>query len=402
MMTSKLSQLEQVQLLTEFLEQHFEFRLNVLSGKMEVRSLCQDTYKSAIRNSTAFRPLTKREMNSISLAIRNEGLEISNLKTLLDECINSSATPLYDPINEYLEHLPKWDGHDYVNDLFNRIPEISSEHKHFLSIWLRSTVAHWMGMDTIHGNECVATLIGDQGCGKSTWCVRLLPPELRCYYLDHINMSNKFDKEMALTNNLIVNIDELDQVKKSQQSELKHTLSKNKVNGRIIFTNSQEDRRRYASFVATTNNTRPLMDPTGSRRFLCIRIPSGKFIDNDTEINYEQLYAQVLYQLREEKQNYWFTNEEVKRLQELNFDYQHITDIPSMIDYCFRHPEKDEKVIPMSGKEVTEVISRNFNAIDKTLGSAIKIGLQLKKMEFASKRVTSGLQYYLVKRQNVA
>ena len=79
-------------------------------------------------------------------------------------------------------------------------------------------------------------------------------------YLDHLNLSNKFDKEMALTNNLLVNLDELDAIRPSQHSALKQTLSKNKVNGRPIYGASQEDRPRYASFVATTNNPNPLTD----------------------------------------------------------------------------------------------------------------------------------------------
>ena len=78
----------------------------------------------------------------------------------------------------------------------------------FLTIWLFSAVAHWMKMDTMHGNECVPILIGEQGCGKSTFCNRLLPPELREYFFDHINFGNKLDFEMALTNGLMVNLDE--------------------------------------------------------------------------------------------------------------------------------------------------------------------------------------------------
>ena len=33
-----------------------------------------------------------------------------------------------------------------------------SEQLAWLSTWIRSAVAHWLGMDTLHGNECVPVL----------------------------------------------------------------------------------------------------------------------------------------------------------------------------------------------------------------------------------------------------
>ena len=395
----KPSQQEQVELLQEFLHENYEFRQNLLSGKMEVKCL-GNTSNPEQTGSGDFVPLTRNMMNSIALNVRKTGLEITSLKQFLEECIFSDATPVFDPIADYLRALPAWDGHNHVADLCSRIPHLTTEQQYMFSVWMRSAVAHWLGMDTEHGNEVVATFIGSQGCGKSTFCVRLLPKHLRPYYLDHLNMANKFDKEVALTNNLIVNLDELDQIKRGQQAQLKHTLSKNSVNGRVIFSGVQENRRRYASFVATTNNPRPLTDPTGSRRFLCISIPKGKLIDNDTEINYEQLYAQVCHELQVKGMRYWFTNEEVMRLQQMNVDFQQVTDLASMVNQCFRHPEEKELVQPLSSGQVLEKLAEHFPGMTSSAHDAtIKLGLVLKKMEFKSSRSKRGQLYEIVPKE---
>ena len=123
---------------------------------------------------------------------------------------------------------------------------------------------------------------------------------------------------------------------------MKQTLSKSKVNGRPIYGASQEDRARYASFTATTNNPHPLTDATGSRRYICLTIPEGQYIDNTGDINYDQLYAQVLHELREQKAPYWFNNDEVARIQQLNQDYMLKKDMTEMVEACFRKPSRDE------------------------------------------------------------
>ena len=247
-----------------YLITHYLFRRNVLNGKVEV------AVKPAEGQEPLWKPLTQCALNSIIIRAKRECVcENGSPKADIVEYVNSDEIDTFDPIADYLEHLPKWNGENHVARLFNRLPGVDSELMGYLATWLRSAVAHWLQMDTIHGNECVPTLIGAQGCGKTTFFVRLLPPHLREYYLDHLNLSNKFDKEMALTNNLLVNIDELDAIRPSQHASLKQTLSKNKVNGRPIYGASQEDRARYASFVATTNNPHPLTDVTGSRRYIC-------------------------------------------------------------------------------------------------------------------------------------
>ena len=265
--------LETTLAIEQFLSENYRFRRNLLNGKVEFAVLPagaanSDPAVSSADDNVSWRPLTQGALNSMIRRAKKEQIcKKGSPKTEIQEFVNSEDIPAYDPIGDYLDHLPAWDGQNHIAKLFSRIPGITSEQQGFLATWLRSAVAHWRQMDSLHGNECVPTLIGAQGCGKTTFYHRLLPPELRQYYLDHLNLSNKFDKEMALTNNLLVNLDELDAIRKSQHAALKQTLSKVKVNGRPIYGTSQEDRPRYASFVATTNNPHPLTDPTGSRRY---------------------------------------------------------------------------------------------------------------------------------------
>lgn len=361
-----------------FLKENYQFRRNVLNGKVEFFILNPE--QADIK--PVWRILTPEALNSIIRKAKQENLTKGSPKSDIVEVIHSDATPTFNPIQDFLDNLPKWDGQNHLAKLFSRLPGISSEQLDFLVIWFRSAVAHWLQKDTLHGNECVPTLIGGQGCGKSTFLARLLPPELRQYYLDHINMSNKFDRDMALTNNLLVNLDELDAIRPSQQALLKQLLSKSKVNGRPIYGCSQEDRPRYASFVATTNNPHPLSDVTGSRRFICIEIPEGLFIDNSGEIDYLQLYAQLVYEVCELNAPYWFNNDQVARIQELNLNYTDEKDIAEIVEACFRKPKDGEKVVKMNCTQILDEIAKEFPSLKKTMSTKVHLGYAMKDLGF--------------------
>ena len=363
----------------QFLTENYCFRRNLLNGKVEFAT------KQSDGQASDYRPLTQEALNSIILRAKREDIcEGSNPKTDIVEFIHSEEVCAYNPIGEYLDNLPQWDGQNHVAQLFSRLPGLSSEQLAFLSIWLRSTVAHWLQMDTLHGNEIVPTLIGAQGCGKTTFFKRLLPANLRQYFLDHLNLSNKFDKEMALTNNLLVCLDELEAIRPSQQASLKQTLSKSKVNGRPIYGCAQEDRARFASFVSTTNNPHPLSDVTGSRRYICLQIPQGQYIDNSGEIDYDQLYAQVVYELREQKAPYWFNNDEVARIQQLNQEYMEQKDIVEIINLCFRKPEEGDAVQAMNSTELLRYMRNKYPSLPDNLSTRIRLGQAMSSLDFDS------------------
>ena len=382
-----------------FLMENYRFRRNILNGKVEFATLpkaAQTAGGNTVGLSGSlscasdeadleFRTLTPAALNSIVIrAKREEVLEKGSPKSEIKDYVESEEVPEFNPIQVFLDGLPVWDGQNHIARVFSRIPGISSEQLNYLTVWLRSAVAHWMQMDMLHGNECVPTLIGQQGCGKTVFVRRLLPPHLREYFLGHLNLANKFDKEMALTNNLLVNLDELDAIRHSQQASLKQALSVNKVNSRPIFGRTQEDRPRFASFVATTNNRHPLQDSTGSRRYICIHIPDGQLIDNTGEIDYGQLYAQVVYELQELKAPYWFNNEEVARIQQLNQEYMEQKDIAEIVEICFRKPKEGETAKAMSSSMLLNLIKKEYPSIEVNHSNKIRLGLALKALGYES------------------
>ena len=401
MMTGSKLAIYQVE---SFLEESYLFRRNVLNGKTEficikpVKELEEEEPENseAKENSEIKEISEKKELEKKEVTLKEENPEEKNWKILtaeafnsivrrakklgigeqksprqdIEEYIKSDAVPVFDPIQEYMNKLPKWDGKNHVAALFGRIPGLTSEQLAWCATWFRSAVAHWLQMD-------------------------MLPEELRQYFLDHINFGNKFDSEMALTHNLIVNVDELANITVAQQGKLKQTLSKVKVNGRPIFGKSQADRRRYASFLATTNDEHPLCDPTGSRRYLCLRVPDGEFIDNNSAINYDQLYAQMVYELRDKKTPYWFTNDEVARIQECNLPFFKVDDLEPMINYCFRMPEEKEEGKWMVSSEVFDVLHLQYPMLVGNMSTKVKIGQTLKFMGYKSKHTKHGQAYQL-------
>ena len=380
--TAQVSQVE-ILVVKEFLTGNYLFRRNILNGKVEFADRPKgDAAELSDDNQPVYRALTPEALNSIIIRAKIEQIIEGNPKSDIIEYVQSEEIPFFNPIKDFLESLPEWDEHNHVARLFGRLPGISTEQMNFLTIWLRSAVAHWFQMDTLHGNECVPTLIGAQGCGKTTFFKRLLPVPLREYFLDHLNLSNKFDKEMALTNNLLVCLDELDTIRPSQHPALKQTLSKSKVNGRPIFGKTQADRLRFASFVATTNNQHPLTDATGSRRYICLTIPQGHMIDNEGDIDYRQLYAQVVYELRVAKVPYWFNNSEVARIQELNQNYMGQTDMKAIINACFRKPKDDEKPLAMNTSKIIAHIQKDFPTVKDDQSTKVFLGLAMKELEY--------------------
>jgi predicted P-loop ATPase len=138
-----------------------------------------------------------------------------------------------------------------------------------------------------------------------------------------------------------------------------------------------------------------LQDETGSRRYICISIPSGEFIDNDGEIDYQQLYAQAVYELNEAKTPYWFNNDEVARIQALNHVFMAQRDMKEMVELTFRKPEKGEKAESMNSTMMLQLIQKKFTSLKIDHSAKIRLGLVMSDLHYDSK-AHSNVSFYQV------
>lgn len=94
--------------------------------------------------------------------------------------------------------------------------------------------------------------------------------------------------------------------------------------------------RRYASFIATSNQKDLLTDPSGSRRFICIEVTGP--IHTNVTINYRQLYAQAMDAIAK-GERYWLDDSDEAILKQTNREFEQPTPLEQLFLFlCHFHP----------------------------------------------------------------
>ena len=372
-----------------FLNSNYELRKNVMRGVAE--------YRTRTGIGFSFQDLTEEARNSITMRALEQGIRCWDKD--IRRYVNSDDIERYDPVNDYLDHLPRWDGKDRVTPLAERVPTEWKEWTHLFHIWMRSMVAMWLGKGQLTGNALVPLLIGRQGCGKSSFCRILLPRELQDYYNDRINFKNENDLNLGLSSFGLINLDEFDRVTQRQQIVLKYLVSTADLKYRPPYGKAYTSNRRYASFIGTTNEQTPLTDPSGSRRFLCVFIDGD--IDFETPVQHDQLFAQLMDEIRQ-GERYWLTKEEERALMEHNLQYQRLNGLGEMLMAVVQKPrvaasENGGEGEWMSLKDLSALLKSKFKGYKEDTGSFQKIGSYLNRPEykFQSHHTKAGTMYWV-------
>ena len=369
----------------EFMKRRYELRYNNQMGEVEYRE--RNTF------CFSFKPITERVLNSIAFNAMKEGLKVWDRD--VKRYVYSDAVPVFKPIEEYLCDLPRWDGRDRIRELADAVPCNNPFWRDLFYRWFLSMVAHWRGYDNRHANSTSPLLVGPQGSKKSTFCLSIMPPELRQYYTDSIDFGRKRDAELFLNRFALINIDEFDQITTNQQAFLKHILQAPVVKTRRPHGRSVQELRRYASFIGTSNHKDLLTDTSGSRRFICIEVTD--VIDLSRPIHYEQLYSQALAAIYG-GERYWFDREEEQLLTTHNQDFQEVSPLEELFHQYFRPAKKNEEGEWLLAVGILEHIRRK-SALRLSTGKIVHFGRLLTRIGVISRRCSEGKVYFVVKKE---
>ena len=372
----------------QLLENRYDFRYNTVMKYVE--------YLPKDKGWYGYRPVEPRVQKRMTLEVQLADIRVSikDVRNFLE----SDYIKNYNPIEEYLfQCYDKWDGKDHIRALARTVPTANPHWADWFYTWFLGMVDQWRGYShRQYGNSVAPLLISKQGYNKSTFCRRLLPPELQWGYSDNLILSEKRQVYQAMAQFMVINLDKFNQISPQvQQGFLKNLIQLPTLKYKPPYGSHVMEFPRLASFIATSNMKDILTDPSGNRRFIGVELTGP--IDVSVRPNYQQLFAQALTALHNSEKSY-FDAEQVKLIMKNNCQFEVAEPIDQYFQLYFDLVENEKEGEYLTAAEI-------FDYLKKQIGSSLKVnslmgfGRKLANMsELKHKRFADGMKYLVKKK----
>ena len=372
----------------QLLESRYDFRYNTVMKFVE--------YMPKEKGWYGYQPVEPRVQKRMTLEVQLADIRVSikDVRNFLE----SDYIKNYNPIDEYLfQCYDKWDGKDHIRALARTVPTANPHWADWFYTWFLGMVDQWRGYShRQYGNSVAPLLISKQGYNKSTFCRRLLPPELQWGYSDNLILSEKRQVYQAMAQFMVINLDEFNQISPQvQQGFLKNLIQLPTLKYKPPYGSHVMEFPRLASFIATSNMKDILSDPSGNRRFIGVELTGP--IDVSVRPNYQQLFAQALSALNNGEKSY-FDAQQVKLIMKSNSQFEIIQPIDQYFLLYFELIDNEKEGDYLTAAEI-------FDYLKKQIGSSLKVnslmgfGRKLANMsELKHKRFADGMKYLVKKK----
>lgn len=210
-------------------------------------------------------------------------------KAIHDACVSAAQTRKRDPVLDYFNALPAWDGVPRIDTWLTVAcgVEDSPLHRAYAAKTLLSLVRRTRSPGAKVDTSLI--LVGPQGAGKSTAFRELAP--CGSYGDVHVDPSEK-DQVIEVNGYAIAEWGELAQLRNREAEQLKAYLSRAVDHVRVPYGKNGVDLPRMGIIVGTSNTDDILRDETGSRRFWTVRV-GAKINTAWIAANRDQLWAEA-------------------------------------------------------------------------------------------------------------
>jgi len=346
-----------------FINNNYVLQYDEVSNEIEYKPTGAKSFRT-LNEDTLFRDL---QLNKINISKNN-----------LISLLKSDFVPIINPFKNYFKSLPKWNysNPDYIDDLANYVKAKNQKdfNYNFKKMLVR-TVACAIQDD--YYNKTAFILVGElQNTGKSSFIRFLCPPKLKGYISESLNFQDK-DSLIGLSDNFIINIDELAVLNKVEINSLKSYFSKDSVKIRHPYDRKPKTTPRRASFFGSTNNLEFLSDETGSVRWICFEIDSIDWEGYMKNIKIDNVWAQA-FSLYKKKFEMDLSKEEIQKNELRNQTFQFSTPEIELIQKTLQPGSKNSHSAFLTATDiVSRIISDNSYLKGKihnvSVGKALKI-----------------------------
>jgi predicted P-loop ATPase len=322
--------------------------LNTLEKAIAYIDENYDVRNNIVLNTIEWKPKNASEYVEFSEHDLFLELQLNNYKISKDtikSIVLSNRTLKFNPLVEYLEKLPKWDGKiDYIALLSNYLKVTETDKFKFIyhiKKWFVRLIRCML--DENYFNKQMIVFVQEaQNTGKTTFCRWLCPPALSKYFSDTITSNDK-DEQIQLSTCFLILYDELFRMYKDDINKIKSQMSKTSINIRLPYAPRQTEIPRRCSFIGNTNNAEFLTDPTGSIRFICFELKEQINFNYKKDLNIDDIYSQAyaLYKSGSGVFEAELNAADTKSIQEYNRRFQVYTTEMHLIQKYFSVPDED-------------------------------------------------------------
>lgn len=380
---------ENIEKMMKYLNEKYDLRYNMVMKYTE--------YVPKDKEWIGFQAVEPRVQKSLTLEVQLAGINVSikDVRNFLE----SNFIKNYNPVEEFLfTCYDNWDGKDYIRALARTVPTNNPHWEDWFYTWFLAMVEQWHNRTgRQYGNSVAPLLISKQGYNKSTFCRRLIPPQLQWGYTDNLFLSEKRQVLQAMSQCLLINLDEFNQISaKVQQGFLKNLIQLPNVKYKPPYGSHVQEFPRTASFIATSNMDDILTDPSGNRRFIGIELTGP--IDVSVRPNYQQLFAQAEKAIWNGEKTY-FDAEQTALIMENNRRYQQVDPIMQCFSESFTPTEDENEGTFMTAAAIFSELKAKYGA-SLEAKSLLSFGRCLKNIDgLKRKRTMKGTEYLVIRRK---